>query len=152
MLNREYPVHIEMLSIVKLLFQGMFGPAELKQMKALRTTFTRLTNTDSWEAAQELYPQFADDEQLRRYVHVDLKKAIPQSFADLCQRVKTSNVENVVANNSLCVHHGTVSAIIIELHSIIEVSGQRILRSDSSFRGANLVMATTEDVSISGLG
>lgn len=122
--------------------------AELKQMKALRTAFVRLTNVESWEEAQELYPQFATDDQLHRYIHVDLEKAVPQSFTDFCQRAKTSNAENAVVDDSLIIRYGTVSAVIIESSKFTEISGQRIKKSDSSFRGANLILSTVENVSV----
>ena len=44
--------------------------------------------------------------------------------------------------------HGTVSAVIVESSKVTEISCQKIKGSYSTFRGANLVMAAVEDVSI----
>ena len=121
--------------------------AKRKQMKALHTAFVRLTNSESWESAQELYPQFANEQQLSKYIHVDLKKSVPQSFADFCQRAKAFD-EAADSIDSLVVQYKTVSAVVIESAKVTEISGQQIRKAQSSFRGANLIVATVEDVSI----
>ena len=46
----------------------------LKQQLALKKAFVKLTNVESWEEAQEKFPHFATQEQLGRFIHIDLKK------------------------------------------------------------------------------
>ncbi len=115
-------------------------------MKALRTAFVRLTNTDTWEAAQELYPHFATDDQLLKYIHVDLKKSIPQSFNDFCHRAKSSSSADK-ADGPMEVQFGAVTGTIIESNNVTEISGHRIQASCSNFCGANLTLASLEEVS-----
>ena len=55
---------------------------------------------------------------------------------------------HTVVDDSLIVRYGTVSAAIIESSKFTEISDQRIKKSDSSFRGANLSLSTVEDVSV----
>ena len=67
--------------------------AQQKQLRALRTAFIRLTNCEPWEAAKELYPQFATDEQLHKYIHVDLKKTVPVIHRFLPESKKLNSIE-----------------------------------------------------------
>ena len=51
--------------------------AELKNVKALKAAFVKLTNTNSWEEAQESFLLFATENNLHRYIHIDLRKCTP---------------------------------------------------------------------------
>ena len=80
---------------------------ERKQMKLLRTTFTKLTNCESWLDAQDRFPQYA---KLRQYLHIDLKKALPQSFIEFCTRAKSAGSSEA----TVCIRYGSLSAIVLE--------------------------------------
>ena len=74
------PLQVSLLTKVQ---QGTLSLAEmkseateLKQMQALKKTFTRLTNTDSWEEAVTNFSTFATEEQLRKFLSIDVKKNI----------------------------------------------------------------------------
>ena len=54
--------------------------SNIKQLHNLCVVFVRLTNTNSWEDAGNKFPEFASDEQLLKFIHLDLKKSIPKSF------------------------------------------------------------------------
>lgn len=45
-----------------------------------KKAFAKLTNVESWEEAEESFPAFAREEQLKRFVGSNLKKGIPTSF------------------------------------------------------------------------
>ena len=82
---------------------------ERKQMKLLCTTFVKLTNCESWLEAQDCFPQYAISAKLRKYLHIDLKKALSQSFIEFCTRAKSAG--------TVCVRHETFSAIVLEARS-----------------------------------
>lgn len=59
-------------------------------MKALKTAFVQLTNTDTWEEATEKFPALATEDYLHKFMKMDLNKSIPLRFADFCTRAKRS--------------------------------------------------------------
>ena len=73
----------------------------IKSMNALKALFVRLTNTGSWESAEQFFPQFTTESQLSRFVGCKKKKCIPKSLKDFCQRAKASsaNVMSVQAES-----------------------------------------------------
>ena len=50
------------------------GAAEIKQMIVAKTAVMHLTNTTTWEEAEERYPTFACEN--HKFVRLDLSKAI----------------------------------------------------------------------------
>lgn len=122
------------------------GAAEMKQMIAVKTAFLRLTNTRTWEEAEERYPTFASENQLHNFVRLDLSKAIPQSFADFCTRAKLSEGQSDSAvPESVFVQHGSFVAHIV-VSKMTELSGQRIKGAYPNFRGANLTLTSFKEV------
>lgn len=57
-------------------------------MQALKATFIRLTNMESWDAAMKRLPFYANEEQLPRYIQCDLRKNVPSMFLDFCLKAK----------------------------------------------------------------
>ena len=117
---------------------------EIKQMSALRAAFVRLVNVESWEEAQEKFPLFATTEELRKFRKIDLNKCVPQSFADFCTRAKLSTGQSQ-DGNGLQIKLGNVEGYILK-GKITELSGQQIKSVFSSFRGANLTIASLPEV------
>ena len=118
--------------------------SKLKQLHGLRLAFVRLTNSDSWEDAQEKLPQFAKDEQLLKFIHIDIKKAIPKSFSDFCLRAKNSSQAESVCS-AYTTAFNTVSARVLQA-KFTEITGTKIKSEDPSFTGANLILTTFEEV------
>ena len=69
--------------------------AKRKQMKALRTIFLRLTNTESREMAQELYPQFANEQQLGRLTCKNLSHNLSVIFVSEQKKRCLAKVQTV---------------------------------------------------------
>ena len=67
-------------------------------MRALKTAFLHMTNTDTWEEASEKFPALASEEHLCKFMRMDLNKCIPQPFYDFCTGAKLSESES----DSLC--------------------------------------------------
>ena len=111
-----------------------------KQEKALKNAFTRMTNVDTWEEAVEKYPHFATDEQLERFMTVDIKKSIPKSFTDFCQRAKNSSCDtSEVQSNSSTITVRGVSVVMI-ISKPLELSGKTIKKVNPCFNGGQLVI------------
>ena len=82
-------------SLLQEVVDGKLSLAELqvqaskrKQVKNLHQAFIRLTTVSNWEEAQSTFPNFTTDDQLNRFLHLDLKKFIPKSFSDFFQEAK----------------------------------------------------------------
>ena len=117
---------------------------EIKQMNALQAAFLRLTNTETWEEAQEKYPLFASDAQLRKFLKVDLNKSVPQSFIDFCTRAKLSEAQSETPSGPV-VKLGTSVGYVLSA-KITELSGQTVKAIYPEFRGANLSIVTFDTV------
>ena len=121
---------------------------DLKQMRALKTAFLRLTNTDTWEDAVQKYPQFASEEQLRKFLRMDLNKSIPQPLADFCTRAKLSETDSESSSSSgYFVKYQQSIACVIEA-KMTELSGHSITKGFASFKGANISIASLNEVSM----
>lgn len=122
--------------------------SNIKQLHALRIGFTRLTNASSWDDAKKNYPEFATDKQMLKFIHLDLKKAIPKSFSDFCLRAKNSaDAPAQLQSCTFSTSFKAVSAHILQ-DKFTEVSGTKIKSQVNSFTGANLAIASFEEVCI----
>ena len=96
----------------------------------------RLTNTDSWDDAKK-FPLFATDEQLLKFINLDLKKAIPKSFSDFYLRAKNSATSQLQStSDAFTTSFNTVK------EEFTEISGTKIKNEDPSFTGASLALAS----------
>ena len=123
---------------------------KMKSMHALKVAFARLTNSDSWEKAAEKFPLFGSDEQLARFVGCDLKKSIPRSFHDFCQRamlnskstshpqVRSKNIFNFNSNDGLLLSACVIQAVPAAL------TGQTIIESLPTFSGGDLCIIAVD--------
>lgn len=127
------------------------GAAEVKQMMAVKTAFLRLTNTRTWQEAEEKYPTFACESQMLHFIRLDLSKAIPQCFTDFCTRAKLSEGQsNSAVADSVLVQHGSFAACVVE-SKMAELSGQRIKAAYPNFHGANLTLTSFKEVLVKDL-
>lgn len=120
--------------------------SNVKQLHNLRVVFVRLTNANSWEDAGTKFPAFATDEQLLKFIHLDLKKSIPKSFSDFCLRAKNSTQDAPQLQSFSTTFNG-VSAHVLQ-QKFTEVSGIKIKSEVPSFNGANLALASFNEVQI----
>jgi len=67
--------------------------ASKKSMYTLKTLFVKLTNSDTWEKTVEIFPAYATEAKLSRFLGCDLKN-IPKPFLDFCHQAKISEVGN----------------------------------------------------------
>ena len=119
--------------------------AHIKQLGSLRAAFLRLTNTESWSEAQEKFPHFATESQLRKFSHLDLKKSIPTSFTDFCTRAKASETTSEIPPESVVYSFESVKANIVE-SNISTITGHLLKKSDPNFCGAHLSIVKIEEV------
>ena len=117
----------------------------IKQKIALKTAFTTLTNVDSWDEAMDKFPHFATDDHLDRFINVDIRKNIPKTFTDFCQRAKNCTSGNLQSNTmaSTIVIKGSSASVLIS--EITEVNGSLLRTVDPSFQGAHLIITSSQD-------
>ena len=118
---------------------------ELKQMQALKKAFTRLTNTDSWEEAVTNFPAFATEEQLRKFLSIDVKKKIPQNFVDFCTRAKNTGASTSVNEPDGGIAYKSCTAYVVE-SKVTEVNGQMLKSTAPSFSGAAFSILRIDEV------
>ena len=117
---------------------------KLKQQMALKSAFVKLTNSETWERAQEMFPHFATEEQLTRFLNIDLKKSIPKTFSDFCHRAKCSTAQYEASGiGHLMIRGNTVSTLV---SSITELNGNLIKQVDPTFTGASLILSSLPNV------
>ena len=117
----------------------------IKQMTSLKGAFVRLTNCDSWVTAEQKYPHFATTQQLRKFAHLDFKKAIPTSFTDFCTRAKASETTNEIPPENIMFSFESMKAHVIEAN-MSTLSGNVLRKSDPNFCGANLSILEIKEV------
>jgi hypothetical protein len=121
---------------------------ELKNLNGLKAAFVKLTNSDSWEMAQETHPSFATEIQLKRFLGSNLKICVPKAFEDFCKRAKLSTEPRLQQVESAFTLAGTTYTTNVICSKFTELSGQLILRQQPSFNGSDLaVMKIDNDVS-----
>lgn len=85
--------------------------SNFKQMQSLRLAFVRLTNSKSWDDAKNSYPAYASDAELCKFMHLDLKKAIPKPFSDFCNCLRAKTSEDADQCSEI-IKFGTASASV----------------------------------------
>lgn len=112
---------------------------------ALRAAFARLTNTETWDEAQEKYPMYATEVQLQKFLKVDLNKSVPQTFIDFCTQATLSGVQSSDVSTGSAVHFETYLGHVI--HSkVTELNGQAIRKEYTDFKGAKLSITQFDKV------
>ena len=91
------------------------GATEVKQMIAVKTAFLPLTNTKTWEEAEEKYPTFSCESQLHNFIRPDLSKSIPWCFTNFCTRAKLSEGQtNSAVAERILIQHSSFAAYVVE--------------------------------------
>lgn len=116
---------------------------KIKQQSALKVAFVKLTNVQSWEEAQEKFPHFATEHQLERFVHIDLKKSIPKTFANFCHRAKSSGSQSLAPSSASVKLRESTESVLVS--TTTELNGMLIRQVDMSFIGASLILAAVDD-------
>ena len=122
----------------------------MKQLALLKKTFTKLTNVPDWTNAVTQFPLFADEVELKKFIALDFTKGTPQSFVDFCKRAKSMagiSDDSVNAADQTFVQCGTVVGYAIKQQPS-ELSGSIISNVYPNFRGADLIVASIQLVSV----
>ena len=118
----------------------------LKCLYGLKAAFVKLTNSESWETAKARYPGFTSKSQLARFMGINMKKGVPQSFRDFCQRAKvgSSHLEEGDSLYSYRSQSGVPLIVNVLCYKFTEISGQVIKHSQPSFAGIDLALVSIE--------
>ena len=117
--------------------------AEMKKLMLLKKAFVQCTSSRTWENAVQKFPFYASDDQLKRFIRVDLQKEIPQSFMDFCRRAKG---EEGVAGSHNSVSCDKAVGVAIDT-KVSELNAQKIKQVFPCFYGAKLSIITCAEVS-----
>ena len=120
--------------------------ADTKNMQVLKTSFSKLTNCDSWENATQKYPLYANDTQLKRFMSCNVKKGIPKSFEEFCQRAKLSSENgDIPEGESVFTFHpnsGFPTTVRLICSNYLDINGRMLQGSQSTFAGIDLAIVT----------
>ena len=81
---------------------------------------------------------------MNKFMHCDLKKAVPKSFMDFCQRAKDSVIGEASAGSEsypFSVSIGSITATVVT-SKLTEIIGHKIQRSTRTFQGTNLAISS----------
>ena len=111
---------------------------------ALKTTFVKLTNSDTWERAGETFPTHATQMKLSRVL---LKKGIPKPLQDFCHEVYLSRAGIVPESiTSFDCNDGPLITVNLIEGKLPGITGQVIQRSQPSFSGVDLAVVLIDEV------
>ena len=116
--------------------------SDLKNMTSLKAAFVKLTNSESWQKSQEMYPAFATEDQLSRFIGCNLKQGIPKFFQDFCYRAKvnTECTETQESSINFTSKSGIPITVDVLCCKYNELNGQLIRNSQPSFNGIDLAL------------
>lgn len=121
--------------------------AEMKNMAALKQSFLKLVNIDSWEEAEDKLPQFACIEQLKKFSKLNISQGIPQSFQEFCTRAKQT--QNPTTRESMDSTHilslDDTHCYVIE-SKFTEMCGSKITSIYTNFNGVHLSIMSLSEV------
>lgn len=137
---RTLPISDQCLLLQKVIAgETSLTELQLKQKAALKTAFAKLTNVESWDQAVDKFPAFATDDQLNRFLGIDIRKTIPKAFVSFCQRAKSYSADDASPASSIVVNGASVNVLVTEISVIL---GNMIRKANPSFEGAHLVITT----------
>lgn len=116
---------------------------DLKGMNALKTAFVKLTNCESWKHAEESFPSYATESQLKRFIGYSLRMGVPTSFQDYCKRAKLSTeISNHEEDHvyMFSSKEGTEHFVVFVCSHLTNVSGQMIQTLYHAFSGIDLAV------------
>ena len=83
-------------------FQELKSAAqEYRKLETIKRTFCRLTNSSSIEVAMEKYPNHANDDKFRKFIHLDFSTT-PSVFHSYCRTAVSSVGMDADATGSSC--------------------------------------------------
>ena len=123
--------------------------AHYRSMEQIKRGFIRCTNSRNWEAAVSVYPSFASEERLDKFIVFDLKKGIPDVFRTYCQTAIDSISDNGPQNErraSMTFKVGEVAVHLVE-GDLTKLSAQDIKKVHPPYSGAHLILTQIQNVS-----
>ena len=104
---------------------------QITLLKTVKSLFASLTNTNTWEEAQQRFPNQGTESKLQRFVEFDLK-TVPKAFQSFCQQVVSSasslasatRLTDHVFNHSLESGHKCFAAVLVSV--LTELSGDLV--------------------------
>jgi len=118
-----------------------------KSMYTLKTLFVKLTSSDT---AVEIFPTYATEAKLSRFLGCGLKKNIPKPFLNFCHLTKISEVGNsTTESDSIIIFDCNDDLPVITNFiqgKLTDITGQKIQRTQPSFTGVDLAVVLIDKV------
>lgn len=142
------------LDVLQKVIDGDLSLKELKAeaitfraLEAIRQAFIRCTNLQSWDDAIKKYQAFTSEDRLMQFVKLDFRHCIPDTFKAYCQSALNSEMPTfgnvrVIEGVRVALVNGTLMSV--STHDLREV--------DSTYTGAQLILASVPEVSLDQCG
>ena len=117
----------------------------LKKLDTLKKAFVKLTNSRSWEDAEDRFQPFASETELKKFTTLEIAKEVPQSFVNFCRRAKTSKETELSCTQDRITKYGQLVAVTIQ-SNLGDISGQMIKAAYPNFNGADMILMSVPEV------
>ena len=114
---------------------------KFRALEAIRQSFLRCTNLQSWDDAIEKYQAFTNEDCLMQFVKLDFRHGIPDTFKAYCQSALNSEMPTF---GKVKVVNGVRVALVNGiLHSL---SASDLREVDPTYIGAQLIVTSVSEV------
>lgn len=114
-----------------------------RQLENIKQAFVSCTKSGNWDEARITYPLYTQVERLQKFVTLDFRQTIPDTFRHYCHSAVASNCISAGGNTTVQANGNFVCIVEGEP---LQVTGQQLQSSCPSFSGAHLAVAAISEV------
>lgn len=78
--------------------------ATYRKLEQIKKSFCRLTNCDGFDISQQKFPDYATNENLMRYIHLDFSQNPPSAFHTFCRQAIASARSGAIQTVTECIY------------------------------------------------
>ena len=119
----------------------MYNMRILLSRNKLKTTFVKITNSKSWDDAQNNFPKFANEDRLHQFTSLTWTNDVPQLFTTYCQGAVDSKKDSPSSPNVHCLEHENGCRTTLIRCDWKAVTQTMVTASCPGFQGGNLLIA-----------
>ena len=112
-----------------------------RQLETIKRAFVSCTKSGNWDDACTTYPLYTQEERLRKFITLDFRQTIPDTFRHYCQSAVTTSS----AGEYTTVQTNGTLVCIVEGEPL-QITGQHLQSQCPGFSGAHLAVAAISEV------
>ena len=114
---------------------------KFRVLEAIRKAFVRCTSSQSWDEASNKYKAYTTEDRLTQFMKLDFRHDIPDAFKAYYQSAISSELPT---SGDVKVVDGVCVAIV--KGTLMSISAQDLTMVDSTYTGAQLILASVSEV------